>query len=191
MSSHSRVAKKLSQSALSLGTSPRTGSAVSDRPHGRAQSGLPASFAEGDRGVLRALIGVMDDVFRPALLKRHLEGGENQAGAQVAGHGPAHDTAAEGIQDDGQVEEAGPGWQVGDVGHPQPVGGLGRELPVDQIGGRPVAVPALRGARSLAPAHPGQVGPTHQSGDPFAADMGARGPQLGMDAGRPIVFRLI
>ncbi len=112
MSSHSRVAKKLSQSALSLGSSPRTGSAVSDRPHGREQAGLPASFAEGDRGVLRALIGVMDEVFRPALLVRHLEGAEHEAGARVGGHGPADDTAAEGIQDDGQVEEAGPGWMV-------------------------------------------------------------------------------
>ncbi len=81
MSSHSRVAKKLLQSALSQ-PSP------TDPMEGRS----PAS--------------------RPALFERHLEGVEHQTGAQVGGHGPADDTAAEGIQDDGQVEEAGAGWLI-------------------------------------------------------------------------------
>ena len=54
----------------------------------------------------------MDDVGGSPLSERHVERIQDEAGAQVAGHGPAHDTAAEGIQDDGQVEEAGPGRMV-------------------------------------------------------------------------------
>src|SRR3972149_7395845 len=35
--------------------------AVSDRSHGTAYAGLPATFPEGDRGVLAALVGAVDD----------------------------------------------------------------------------------------------------------------------------------
>jgi len=52
----------------------------------------------------------------------HVDGIEDQLGAQVSGHRPADDSAAEHVHDDGQIEEALPGRQIGDVGHPQPVG---------------------------------------------------------------------
>ena len=44
--------------------------AVADRAHRRPHPGLPASLAEGDGGVLGALVGVMDHVGRPALPQR-------------------------------------------------------------------------------------------------------------------------
>src|SRR5205807_10280496 len=42
----------------------------------------------------------------------HVEGVEDEVGAQVRRHRPAHDAAAPGIEDDGKVEEAGPGRDV-------------------------------------------------------------------------------
>ncbi len=73
---------------------------------------LAASRSEGDRGVLRSLVGMMDDVTWPALAERHVEGVQNQAGAQVAGHRPADDAPAEGVEHDRKVEEPGQGGQV-------------------------------------------------------------------------------
>ncbi len=45
--------------------------AVPHRPHGGPNAGLPAAPSEGDRGVLRALVGVADDGPGPALPEGH------------------------------------------------------------------------------------------------------------------------
>src|SRR6266850_7601561 len=51
---------------------------VSDRPHRGANACLATSFAEFDRSVLRALIGMMDHAARSPLKQRHVEGVEHQ-----------------------------------------------------------------------------------------------------------------
>ncbi len=133
MSSHSRVAKKLSHIALSLGSSPRTGSAVADRSGRRAHTGDTTAVAKGDRGVLRSLIGVMDDAIGSALPKCHVESIEHEAGAQVVGHGPADHAPAEDIQHDGEVKQPGPGRDVRDIGDPWLIRRFGGEVALDQI----------------------------------------------------------
>ena len=76
---------------------------------------------------------MVDDGLGTALLEGHVESVQDQAGAQVVGHGPPDDAPAEGIEHDGQVEEPGPGRDVGNVGDPQPVGCIRGEVPADQV----------------------------------------------------------
>jgi len=86
---------------------------VAHRAHGRAHAGLPAALAECVGRVLAALIGMMDDVRRPALCDGHVEGVQHQAGAQVVRHRPADDAPTEGVHHYGQVDEAVQGRHVG------------------------------------------------------------------------------
>ena len=52
---------------------------------------------------------------------------------QVIGDRPAHDTATEGVDDDGEIDPALTGRVLGDVLDPQPVGAVGAELAVHEI----------------------------------------------------------
>ena len=106
--------------------------AVPDRAHGGPNARRPAAPSEGDRGVLRALVGAVNDGLGPAIAQRHVEGAQHELGPQVRGHRPPDHAPAERIQRDGEVEEPGPGRNVGDVGHPQAVGGLDREVPIHE-----------------------------------------------------------
>jgi hypothetical protein len=47
---------------------------VSDRPHRGPNTRLPTAFAELDRGMLRALIRMVDHAARPLLTERDVEG---------------------------------------------------------------------------------------------------------------------
>src|SRR3954454_13320111 len=96
-SSHSRVAKKLSHRALSPGSGfagPRTGSSIPDRAHRGPHAGFLAALAESQRGILAALVGMMDHVARPTLAESHVKNVHNQLGSQVIGHRPADHPAA-------------------------------------------------------------------------------------------------
>jgi len=94
--------------------------AITDRTHRGSQPSLPAAHPEGDRRVLRALVGMMDHPGGPALRQRHVQGFEHQLGARMSLHRPAHDPAAEGVQHYREILEASPGRDIGDVSHPQP-----------------------------------------------------------------------
>jgi hypothetical protein len=76
---------------------------VTDRAHRRPNSGLPAASAEGNRGVLAALVGMMNHVAGPALPQRHVQRREHQFGTQMIGHCPSDHTAAPGIQHHRQI----------------------------------------------------------------------------------------
>ena len=95
---------------------------VSDRSHRGANTRLPTSFAELDRGILRALIRMVDHAVRPSLPERHVEGIEHHLRVQGGRHRPADDPAAEGIEHDRQIEEAGPCRNIRDISHPQHIG---------------------------------------------------------------------
>ena len=81
MSSHSRVAKKLSAIALSKQspTEPMDGATPISRQR----------FPKAYDCVLVALVAVMNDAGWAALPQRHVQRLENQFGAQVIGHRPA------------------------------------------------------------------------------------------------------
>ena len=87
--------------------------AVSNRSHRRPDTRFPAAIAEGDRGVLAALIGVVDHPRWAPLPDCHPQGVEDQLSPQVRRHGPAHHSPAPGIHNDGQVQRARPGRDVG------------------------------------------------------------------------------
>src|SRR5215475_11306451 len=56
---------------------------IADRTHRRADAHLATALAEGDRRVLAALIGMVDDVGRAALGERHVERLEDERGAEM------------------------------------------------------------------------------------------------------------
>ena len=160
--------------------------AIPDRSGGRAHAGVAAALAEGDRGVLRSLVGMVDHAVGPALPEGHVEGIEHEPCAQVVGHGPADHAAAEGIQHDGEEEEPGPGGDVGDVGAPKPIGCVGGEGALDQVRRRAGARIPRRRSRPLASADAPQARTAHQSGDPLAAHSAASIDEIGVDAGSTI-----
>ena len=128
----------------------------------------------------------MDHLGRPALADRHVQRVEDQLGPEMRRHRPADHPAAPGVEDDGEVQEAGPGRDVRDVGHPQPIGAVGGEGPLDEIRGRPGGGIAAGGGHEGAPAHAGQAGGLHEAGDALAADVDALGRQFRVHAGRAV-----
>src|SRR4029450_11579208 len=71
-----------------------------------------------------------------ALGDGHVQGVQDQLGAEMVGHRPADDPAGERVEDDGEVEPALTGALLGDVSDPQAGGSWGTELGRDQIRGR-------------------------------------------------------
>ena len=67
---------------------------VADRAHGGSYTSLLAARSESNGCVLRALVGMMDHILRPPLVDRHVERIEDELGAQVGRHGPAHETGS-------------------------------------------------------------------------------------------------
>src|SRR3977135_3294946 len=83
-------------------------------PH-RAQRGPPpglvTAFAEGERGVLAAMVGVMNHLPRPALSERHVKRCQYQFGAQMSFHRPAHNLAAKRVEHHRHGKESRPRWE--------------------------------------------------------------------------------
>ena len=151
-----------------------------DHPH------LPASLAEGQRRVLRTLVGMMDDPLGAALPDRHVQRLKHQLGAKMVGHGPPHHLAAEHVEHDGQVQKPRRGRHVGDIGHPDAVWRIGPEHPFHPVRGRATARLRARGARAPAPAHPGQARLAHQPRDAFAAHPASAREQLRVHSRHPV-----
>jgi hypothetical protein len=157
---------------------------VSDRAHRGTHAGIAAALAKSDRGVLRALVGVMDHAVRAPRRERHVEGVEHQPRGQRCRHRPADDPSAVGIEHDREIEKARPGRNVGDVGYPQSIRGFHREIAVHQVGC--LAATFDGRGHKLASAHAGNAGCRHQPGDALATNAHAFGGKLGMNAGRPV-----
>ena len=79
-----------------------------------------------------------------ALPEGHLQGVEGEVGSQVAGRLPADDEAAVDVEDEGDVDEAGPGTHVGQIGDPETVRGGRREVALDQVLGSRRGLVGLR-----------------------------------------------
>src|SRR5229473_777134 len=66
---------------------------ITHRSHRRPHLGFLAAKPEGNRGVLRAVIGVMHNAFRPSLPERHVERAEHEIGGRLCitiAHGRRH-----------------------------------------------------------------------------------------------------
>ena len=57
----------------------------------------------------------------PAGVQRLLQRVEHEAGMRGARHPPADDAPGEGVDDEGDVDEARPGGDIGEVGDPERV----------------------------------------------------------------------
>src|SRR5690349_18852572 len=94
---------------------------VAHRTYRRPHASLFAALAEGERGILTALVGMVNDAAGSSLLQCQVECLEHQFDPQRGLHRPTHDSAAENVEPHGQIEEAGPGWNVGYICDPQAI----------------------------------------------------------------------
>jgi hypothetical protein len=85
---------------------------------------------------LHTAIAVMDETVAPnraALMQRLVQCVQHEAGVSRAGGAPADDAPRKGVDDKGDIDEAGPGRDKGEVGYPQGVWARRRELPINAI----------------------------------------------------------
>ena len=95
--------------------------AITDGTHGRAHAGVATALPEGERGVLTPLIRVVDDPGGVPLPERHPKSVQYELFAQMGFHSPADYAPAPGINDDGQIQRAGPRRDIRNVGYPEAV----------------------------------------------------------------------
>ena len=110
--------------------------AVADAADGRLDAGLGEPLGVADRDVLQAAVRVMNEPTVPdgtARVESLLQGIQHEAGMSGARDPPADGSTGEDIDDEGYVDEAGPGRHVGEIRHPQGVRMRRLELPVQSI----------------------------------------------------------
>lgn len=88
-------------------------------------------------------------------------------------HPPADDAAGIGVDDKGDIDEAGPGRDVGEVGDPQHVRRRGIELAIDVTQRARRALVAERGADRLAADNAFEAHGPHQTCHRAASDIEA------------------
>ena len=153
--------------------------------HGAGRLAHPrfsAALTEDERGVLGAVVRVMDHVVRPTQLHRHLKSIQHDLHMHACGHRVADNAATEDVYDDCEVQEPGPSGDMGDISHPESIRSLGGEVAADKILRRARTGAARRRAANSTPAYARQAGIPHQSGDAMTADVPAFSLQLGMNA---------
>ena len=114
----------------------------------------------------------------PPVMERLLQGVENEVGVRRPAGSPADDPSGVSVDDEGDIDEAGPGRDIGKIRQPQTVRRGSVELSAHMIqrtGGRLVAD---RRAQRLAPDRPPKAHVPHQSGDRAASRVEALPPQL-------------
>jgi len=161
---------------------------IAHRPHRGPAAGRATAEPEGNRGVLAALVRVMDDVGRPALLDGQVQSRQDERGAQMRFHRPADHAPTPRVDHDGEVQKPGRGWDVRDVRHPQPVGpGAAKSRATRSGAGRCAwSRSVVRGRlRRLTSALTPAEGP-HEPGHPLAADMDPQGGEFRMHPRRPV-----
>jgi hypothetical protein len=109
--------------------------------------------------VLRSAVG-MENAARKRLAQRHrtLERGDGMTGVETAADRVADDAARPGVENDGEIDEAGGDGDVGQIGYPELIGTMNLEAAGDERIDRPVVVavggtgetPSLRGLRSCS-----------------------------------------
>jgi hypothetical protein len=117
---------------------------IAHAAHRRPDARLAAAQTERDRGVLAAVVAVMDHGLRAALCDRHVQRIEDQLGPQMRRHGPPDDLPTPRTEHDREEQEPCPRRDVGDVGDPELIRTGRYEDPLDEIGRRaPIPVADL------------------------------------------------
>src|ERR1700733_8557755 len=99
---------------------------------------------------------------RPTLMQGLLQRIEDEARMGGAADPPADDPAGEGVDDEGDIDEAGPSRHIGEIRKPEHVRRWGVELSVDMILRARRRLVADRGSHRLAADYPLQTHAPHQ-----------------------------
>jgi hypothetical protein len=119
----------------------------------------------------------------PPLPEGHLQG---EVGPQVAGRLPADDQAAEEVEREGAVDEAGQDADVGQTGDPEAVGRRRREVAPDEVVRVRRGLVRLRREHALAARDAGDVLGAHQALDGATGDALALPAQVARDLARAV-----
>jgi hypothetical protein len=95
---------------------------------------------------------------------------ENEPGRRLPADPPADDPPGEGVDDEGDMDEARPGRDVGEVGDPEPVRAVGAEHAVHPVQRARRARVGNRRPHPPAPDGSLQAQRPHQPGDGAAGD---------------------
>jgi hypothetical protein len=99
----------------------------------------------------------------PALVDRLIESVEHEAGGSGAADPPADDPSGVGVDDEGDVGEAGPGGDIGEVADPKPIRRGRMELAVHSVQRARRGRVLDRRLHGLAPHRALQPHPAHQT----------------------------
>jgi hypothetical protein len=147
--------------------------AVADAADRGLDPGLGEALGVLDKHILRPAVAMMDEAApmgRPAIVKRLLQGIEDEAGMGRPACSPANDPPSIGVDNEGDVDEPRLGRDVGEVRDPQHVRRWCVELAVEAIARARCCLVADRGAHWLAPDHSRQAHLAHQPRDRTAGD---------------------
>jgi hypothetical protein len=133
------------------------------------------------RGVLRAAVRVEHAAGqRPAQRDCPLERGDGVSGVEAAADRIADDAAGPGVEDHGDIDEAGGDRDVGQVGRPELVRAVDLEVARDEREDRPVVV-AVGGAGETPSSPRVEVVLAHQAADLLGIDDMAAVAEFGAD----------
>lgn len=129
--------------------------------------------------------GLVPPSFVVALPQAHLDCGQDEFGLSGGYREPADDAAGEDIDDESDVDPAGPGRDIGAVSDPGPIRRIDDEATIDQNGGL-LGCPVLEGGDGLLAADgAGDADFAHQPFDRAAGDLVAQFTQLVPDLAGP------
>src|SRR5262249_30318800 len=111
--------------------------AIPDRAHRGAHVGSATAQAKAKGRILTALIRVMDDVLRAALLDANIQRAQAQPPPKMRSPAPTDPPPPQNTHDDGHIQHACPRGHVGDARAPQLIRPRPRKPPLDQIRSRP------------------------------------------------------
>jgi hypothetical protein len=138
--------------------------------------------------VLRPAVG-MEHAAGKRLAQRHrpFERGDGMASVEAAADRVADDAARPGVENDGEVDEAGGDGDVGQVGHPELVRTVNFEVTGDERIDRSGVV-AVGGAGETPSSARGEVVLAHQPADFLGVDDMTAVAELGTDAAIAVAF---
>ena len=106
---------------------------VADAADGRLNSGFGEPLGVFDRNILGAAIAMMDEAAaagRPSVMKRLFEGVQDKVRMRCPAGPPTDDPPGVCVDDEGDIDEAGPGRDIGKIREPQTVWSGSVELSV-------------------------------------------------------------
>src|SRR6185437_11745926 len=162
---------------------------VADAADGRLDPGFGEPLGVFDRDILGAAIAMMNEAAaagRPSVMKRLFQSVQDKVRMGCPAGPPTDDPPGVGVDDEGDIDEAGPGRDIGEIREPQTVWSGSAELSVHVIQRTESRLVADRCPQRLAPDRPPKAHIPHQPGDRAASDAEAFPPQLPPDLAHAI-----